>query len=550
MKKYDKEKTMRGMNNSGTGGWLGRFWRDQRGSMSYFAVAGSMVMIVFGGIGVDLILAELKRNKIQNTLDRAVLAAASLENNMDPTFVVQEYFRAMDMADALQSVEVSGGQTAKRVAAQARETMPSNFMSLLGIDTLQAEGGATAANAVANLEISMVLDISGSMGGSKIEDLKTAAKSFVSDMVGSEDTTTTISIVPYNATVNLGESMEGYFALEDLHEFSYCGAFTTAEFASTSVTPDQFIEQLGHFDPVSTSQTEGETNYTWCHEGDTAAVLPLSSDVNALNTRIDSFTAWGNTAIDLGVKWGAALLDPAMRPAVDEMISDGFVGGVAAGRPAAFDATDTMKFLIVMTDGANTTQYDLPRDMKDGTRKTGVWLADMGSETMSDDKYSVLVQDNPGTDNDVYYWTRFASNANERYQTGIDFADDPQHAARELTFNELYDRWGTQGAADALYAQPESDGYDVWAMRNQIAYPHQVTVNWQQADSNLSTICSAAKAQGIQIYAIGVEAPSHGLAAMQDCASSPAHYFDIDMSELNATFASIGRVVTALRLTQ
>ena len=51
------------------------------------------------------------------------------------------------------------------------------------------------------------------------------------------------------------------------------------------------------------------------------------------------------------------------------------------------------------------------------------------------------------------------------------------------------------------------------------------------------------------IYSIGVEAPSRGLQAMRDCASSPSHYFDVSGDELEETFNSIATILTQLRLT-
>ena len=51
------------------------------------------------------------------------------------------------------------------------------------------------------------------------------------------------------------------------------------------------------------------------------------------------------------------------------------------------------------------------------------------------------------------------------------------------------------------------------------------------------------------IRTAGVEAPSRGLRAMSDCASSPAHYFDVSGDELEETFKSIATVLTQLRLT-
>ncbi|MDJ0823443.1 MAG: pilus assembly protein TadG-related protein [Paracoccaceae bacterium] len=534
----------------GVAGWLGRFWKAQDGAMSYVAVAGSLVMMVFGGIGIDMIQAELKRTKLQNTLDRAVLAAAALENELEPTSVVESYFDAMLIPDALQSVTI-GANTAtdKEVTASARTVMPSNFLDLLGVASLQAEGAATAANAMNEVEISMVLDISGSMRGDKIEQLKAAAKSFVDTVLVEGDDTVSISLVPYHATVNLGDTFHTYMNLQDLHDYSHCAVFDPNAFVSTAVTPEQELEQLGQFDPVSTSTRPGRANRQWCHPGNRSAIMPFSTDVAELHAHIDTFTAWGNTAIDLGMKWGTALLDPAIRPAIAAMADDGLVAPYAANRPAAFNNAETLKFVVLMTDGQNTTQYDLPDDMKTGARATGIWVRDYGTENMYDDRYSVALT-HPNTGNTVYYWTRYSNAPGQRYQTTIDGIADPQHPAREMTWNELYDRFGTKGAAELLYRRPMWDGFITNAEYNALRTPYQAIVNDTQADARLSTICGTARDQGIVVYAIGVEAPQRGLDAMQDCASSTSHYFDVTGDELEGTFRAIARTLTTLRLTQ
>ena len=52
------------------------------------------------------------------------------------------------------------------------------------------------------------------------------------------------------------------------------------------------------------------------------------------------------------------------------------------------------------------------------------------------------------------------------------------------------------------------------------------------------------------VFAIGFEAPQRGLDAMENCASSPSHYFDVAGVEISDAFNSIARTITQLRLTQ
>ena len=57
---------------------LHRFRRDDAGTITVLAMIIFVGIIAICGFGVDLMMNEMKRAKLQATLDRAVLAAASL----------------------------------------------------------------------------------------------------------------------------------------------------------------------------------------------------------------------------------------------------------------------------------------------------------------------------------------------------------------------------------------------------------------------------------------------------------------------------------------
>ncbi|SMX47553.1 TadE/TadG family type IV pilus assembly protein [Maliponia aquimaris] len=526
---------------------LRAFWTDRSGNMSYLAIVGSLVMMVFGGVGVDMMQAELRRTKVQNTLDRAVLAAADIKNAGDPQQVVAQYFAAMGLSDALTDVQVDQSLTAKRVTASGHSTIPSDFMSLIGVDTLDAYGLAAAEHATANVEISMVLDISGSMGwNNKIVHMRSAARDFVDILMPPDsDALTTISIVPYNANVNLGPVAASYFTLDTVHNYSSCVIFQPSDFDQTGITPDQTLTRLAHFDLNSTNVNTTQIPSPWCYTGATGAVLAHSSDAAQLKAHIDALNSGGNTAIDLGVKWGTALLDPAARPAISDMAYDGLVESQFAARPADYSDPETSKYIVVMTDGENTTQYDLKAQYKFGN--SNVWIDDRGTASLTDDRFSVLVRDNPGTTPDVWYWPRFdSSSASYRYRN----TPDGDASARRMANAELFARFGTRAVGSKFYSRPYNDGYVTYAEYSDIYYAYTSIAGPDQADSRLEAICDAAKAQGVVVFAIGFEAPQRGLDAMSNCASSPAHFFDVQGADLTETFASIANTITQLRLTQ
>jgi Flp pilus assembly protein TadG len=75
-----------------------RFRNDEDGAMIVFGLIFFVLMLMIGGLAVDFMRFEYTRTRLQNTLDRATLAAASLDQQLDPTLVVKDYLLKANMA--------------------------------------------------------------------------------------------------------------------------------------------------------------------------------------------------------------------------------------------------------------------------------------------------------------------------------------------------------------------------------------------------------------------------------------------------------------------
>lgn len=71
-----------------------------------------------------------------------------------------------------------------------------------------------------------------------------------------------------------------------------------------------------------------------------------------------------------------------------------------------------------------------------------------------------------------------------------------------------------------------------------------------EADANLRAICDAARAQNILVFTIAFEAPVAGQEVMRYCATSEAHYYDVEGVEISEAFASIANTINQLKLIQ
>src|SRR5690606_26555123 len=118
----------------------------------------------------------------------------------------------------------------------------------------------TAEESISNIEISLVLDVSGSMGetsasgATKIAELQVAAKEFVRIIYAqSEPQRTSISIVPYNNQVNAGKALLDQFNHTRDHDHSHCVDFSLSDFSIAWLNTTALLSQAGHFDRATRS---------------------------------------------------------------------------------------------------------------------------------------------------------------------------------------------------------------------------------------------------------------------------------------------------------
>lgn len=552
------------------GTFLRSFSRDEDGALLIFGVYVFIIILMVAGIGIDLMRFERDRSKLQYTLDRAVLAAADLDQTLDPNDVVADYFNKAGLSAFLGSVNVSQGFGYRVVSATASAEIETQFMRMTGQETLIAPAASTAEERIDGVEISLILDVSGSMNSnSRLTNLKVAAKDFVDTMIdNSQDGKLSISIIPYATQVALPDYMMDDFNVGNEQDYSNCINFEAGDFDVPWVDTNAARDRTMHFDPwytrdlrtMSTPQLLGlstSTTLPVCEPLAAREILPLQKDKTVLKNYIDAFVARGNTSIDVGMKWGTALLDPSMQPSVQAMVNEGEVDSDFAARPFAYDSGETLKVIVLMTDGANTSQYYI----KDGKRTGGsdfwyneeeqrysvyyapydsyYWL-DAGLPASSDlwEMDGVWADHPYGTDGNNCIWhpTNGGWNCQNRTETGD---------AVQLTHGELMAR--TTLRQMVSYYDEFMSNSDAWDAGY---YDYRSYVGSSTKDSRTSDICDAAKGEDIIVYTIGFEAPDRGVSVLADCASSPSHFFDVDGLEISDAFAAIASSIRKLRLTQ
>jgi Flp pilus assembly protein TadG len=560
-------------------GYLHRFAADESGVMAIFGVYIFIMMLMIVGIGVDLMRYERDRANLQYTLDRAVLAAADLDQPLEPNAVVNDYFAKAGLSDFLSSVNVTSGLGYRVVQADATKSLKTHFMHMTGVDTLSAPASAQAEERIDNVEISLVLDVSGSMGSNnRLPNLKTAAHEFIDSMFdNSEDGKVSISIIPYATQVSLPQEMVDHLDLTDEHNYSRCVNFESSDFSTTTFDSSIEHERTMHFDPWD--DFDGRDNdpvdmvrYPVCWGNSGREIMVMENNRTRLKNFVSGFFAEGNTSIDVGMKWGTALLDPTFQPVIQAMADDNDVPGIFSVRPDSHTSSRTIKVVVLMTDGQNTDQYYLNEGFREG--QSNIWWNEQ------EEIYSVYVgldewdADSDGITNEpLFFWpmdytwrdhaygegtfeeereewecTSYRRNGScRRYRTVVTTVtvDEPGEAV-ELSYADLWAYTSMERIVELLY-EPFMDDWQAW---NDWYYAARNYVDWQTKDDRTRAICDAAKANNTIVFTIGFEAPSRGQQVLADCASTLNHYFDVDGLEISDAFASIAASIRQLRLTQ
>lgn len=230
-----------------------------------------------------------------------------------------------------------------------------------------------------NSEVALMLDVTGSMGGQKLTDLKNAAKELI-DIVVYDDGTYTgkVALAPFSQAVNAGTYFTKVTGLSDdadpdgngykdmpascfrgdgsirnsckndsqywLKKYSKCVVERTGTEAFTDASPA--TKYLNSLDVVT-----GDDLYTAGNSACKPAnstVLPLTTNSTALKAVIDGFTADGNTAGHLGTAWAWYLISPNWADVWP-----------TASKPAPYGTQNVRKIAVLMTDGEYNKEYKL-----------------------------------------------------------------------------------------------------------------------------------------------------------------------------------------------
>jgi Flp pilus assembly protein TadG len=361
---------------------------EQRGSVAVIFAVCSFALIMMLGLAVDVGRALHTMSRIASAADAAVLAAAkrmydSQLSTPDLAAFARRYFEA-NMGErglsfgTITNFDVTIDKQKSTVNVSVVADVPTTFARIGGIEKVSLPATATAAFNLLDIEVSLSLDVTGSMCSpcTKIDDLKVAALDLVDILLPATQRTNKvrIALAPFSAGVNAGS-----FAALATNNSSSDGCVFERDGADRATdAPPASGAYLKAAGAAGVARTRDN-----CPKG--SPIVPLTDNTDQLRKAIGALQTGGSTAGHLGTAWAWYLLSPAWQ-------------GVwpAASRPSEYKDGKTIKAVVLMTDGVYNTfggacdrgcsnhsaqassSQDLARNLCRGMREKGVVVYSVG----------------------------------------------------------------------------------------------------------------------------------------------------------------------------
>lgn len=359
------------------------FTKDESGMTLPTLALTLMALSGFIGTSVDIARLQLVQSRLSFALDAAGLAAGSTLNTSDLDGELTKYlnvnFPPQYMGAATPQLAATTTADSMVIDVTATTTMPTTFMSVLGIDQMTVVAKSQVTRTSSGLELVLALDNTGSMAGTKLTALKSAAASLVNILYGSKTTVPDlwIGLVPFSQTVNIGTSRTTWinqtnFATLNWGPTTWGGCVDARDTNSGDIVDDPPTVQTynAYYSPSTDNRPYpyNTSTYTSVNKWITdrspltyatitstrgpnvncpQEITPMTGNKGTILAGINSMAARGNTHVGLGAIWGWNMLSPRWR---------GLWGGEmdANALPLDYGTKHMNKAIILLTDGENT----------------------------------------------------------------------------------------------------------------------------------------------------------------------------------------------------
>ncbi len=371
---------------------LRRLRRDDRGVVLILFTLMFVPILMVVAVGIDFSQTLVVKRQLAAAVDAAALSVAAqpaLDDDEART-KAEDYIHAHypETIGKLKNFNVTRNKGTVDVSATAE--LDTTFLHFAGYDQLSVTVANRAVMQMNKLEVALVLDNTGSMAGTKLAALKTAANTLVDILFGKveELDNVRVGLVPFSNAVNVGGSLTAaqldisnpsalnteHVTFDDGGTASVSRIFDTLKvswrgcvrsrsepYDLTDDAPDPANnntlftpyfapdENVGFNSYLTVSGEAAFKNFSFYkdktpsggtpnYECPAGTVQPLTNVKSTITTAIGAMTASGSTVIPEGLAWGWRLISPKAPFALGAPYSD----------------QNTIKAVILLTDGQNT----------------------------------------------------------------------------------------------------------------------------------------------------------------------------------------------------
>ncbi|NRA88194.1 MAG: TadE/TadG family protein, partial [Rhizobiales bacterium] len=306
--------------------FLLRFVKDSSGQMAIIFALLLIPIVAFIGGGIDYSQQVSYNNKLQSTIDSVSLAVAkAIARDVKISDAAMQKI-AFDLYSAnipsndnvtLDTLIIIKDTKNNTLTINQTGVMQTSFMRLVGVDELSVGKETIIDISRSDVELALVLDMSGSMRGSRLNALKDAAKDLINTLI--QDTTglatMRIGFVPWSVGVNVTG-----FEPSKVLVGGVCSSSRKKNYQDKSARVSKMPKA------------------SYCPN---TKMTPLSDNKTTLLNNIATWSASGGTHSDVGLAWGWGMLSHKWKAVWPTKSQPKIYGD------------NVKKFIVLMSDGGN-----------------------------------------------------------------------------------------------------------------------------------------------------------------------------------------------------
>ncbi len=586
--------------------------KDTSGHVAVIFGLSIIPIIAVAGFSIDFSATTTSKTKIQYVVDSAVLTGARAmqtgKNQAEIRTIVDGYIAAQ-LSESANSGMLSCGSPVYGFPANSQDitidlecVQKTALMKVVGKKNVKLKVSSTSTWGIGKLDVAFMFDVSGSMGGSRMRNLKTSAKEAIKVLLPVDAAPeiiedTRVAMVSYNSMVNAGDFFEDATGVKPTRTYTHI---------INADAGDSLTQTEGSlFSEMDIGLYDGDNNDLISRLGDGAVIQVEDNEIDDLTV-----AAWLNPGNSLRGRVGSMYMElrgehtrnqtENYEPYALYGDSSGnynsarFKYGDYTIRIRAYSRShrngsvlfdETLSFTL--TDG----EVPEPEEKTYTLTSTCVWERD-GAEAFTADKPE-LISTSPKMDsflahrqawftededhNDGGYWTvGHPERPNNNSYRGNECRN---HKPVELTNNRttlntyidslttgggtaghlgvawswylIAEEWNTIFTGDAKpldYTEPDSTKAVILMTDGEFNREIYETAQGD-SDAQARAMCDAMKLKDIKVYAVALQAPTAGQRVLEYCASGPEFFFDAQNgAELTEAYRQIAVSISDLRI--